>query len=53
MAVHTRSTQLVLALLCLLSRSVFADTFLILDQSGKPIKGAVIELTAVEGSLGK
>lgn len=50
MVVHTCSTQLVLALLCLISHGVFADTFLILDQSGKPIKGAVIELTAVEGS---
>ncbi len=50
MVFHLRSIQLVFALLCWLSRGVFADTFLILDQNGTPIKGAVIELTEVEGS---
>lgn len=49
MALYTRSTQVVFALLCLLSCDVFADRLLILDQSGKPVKGAVIELADVEG----
>lgn len=50
MAIHTRSSQLLLMFLWGLSCQACADTFFITDQNGQPVKDAVIEFTGLDAA---
>lgn len=51
MAHYIRSSRLVCMFLCLLCCHANADSFLITDQNGKPVKDAVVELVGLDDSV--
>jgi plastocyanin len=48
---HMHGRQFLFIFLCLLCGGASADRFLVTDQNGEPVKGAVIELTGLDPSV--